>query len=138
MKTYRFQFPHISRFFPAHVFRSLVSWAKLFAAWTAVGLLISINKLTGIQPPVASDTLTDKAVLGAATAPHVLEAQLSYWKKLIEEKPDYRDAYIMAAFLSYQLGEKGQTKEFLQKALTLDPNSSASHKLLKQLEEETK
>ena len=52
----------------------------------------------------------------------ILKASYLYWKKIAEEKPDYRDAYIQAGSLTYQLDNIDEAKRLLQKAQDLDPN----------------
>jgi len=44
------------------------------------------------------------------------------WKQIIEEKPEYRDGYVMFAWYAQELGKTGEAKIALQKAQSLDPN----------------
>lgn len=127
-----FKFPHISRFFSANITKSLLSWTKLIASWAAVGLLINVNRLVPPQTPTSGD---DQSVLGASVATLTAQTQFAYWKKLIEEKPDYRDAYIMAASLAHELGNDEEAMSLINRALTLDPNSTQARELLKRLED---
>ncbi len=51
----------------------------------------------------------------------VLE-ELTFWQKEVEKRPDYRDGYFKLALLNYQLKNLGKSKDYLGKALSLDPN----------------
>lgn len=91
---------------------------------------------------VATDLLSNpSAVLGATSpetilkeweqAPHIAQDQLNHWAGVTREKPDYRDGFIMAAVYAYELGEVEKAKNFLEKALTLEPTATAAQTLLK-------
>lgn len=47
--------------------------------------------------------------------------ELSYWQKIIEEKPDFRDAYFEVGKSFYKIGEHSAGKQFILKALEIDP-----------------
>ena len=83
----------------------------------------------------------DTAVLGAAATPLTLLAQweseprrlnqeYQRWQEIITTRPDYRDGFIQLAALAYQLGQDNQAKEFLDRALILDPYSPEARQLL--------
>jgi tetratricopeptide (TPR) repeat protein len=48
--------------------------------------------------------------------------EIEYWKNVISQKPDYRDAYLKLAILEYKLGDKNESKLYLEKSLILDSN----------------
>lgn len=88
-------------------------------------------------------------VLGATTSPADLlrqwenapkreAADLAYWQSVTVTHPEYRDAYVQMAALSYAGGNLIQTKEYLVRATALDPNGKMVRDLLafitKQLE----
>lgn len=79
----------------------------------------------------------DAAVLGATTLqqeweeqPKMLEASYSYWKQVTDEKSDYRDAFVQAGALSYEMGNTQEAKSFFQKAHDLDPNFQPASAIL--------
>ncbi len=84
------------------------------------------------------ETQTTK-ILGTSTSPldllHQWEMEparlakeLQFWQTIIKEKPDYRDAYLQASALSYQLNRPEDAKKYLDQAAALDPNFPiASH-----------
>lgn len=51
------------------------------------------------------------------------------WEKIIEEKTSYRDGYLQLAYLHYKLYENEKAKEYLEKALELDPNYEPTKEL---------
>lgn len=52
-----------------------------------------------------------------------LEAQLTFWEKQIEEKANYRDAYLEMALLNYQTKRPALARFYFEKAKDLDPNN---------------
>lgn len=71
-------------------------------------------------------------VLGAsATAKTQREAaQMKYWQDTAANHPDYRDAYVQLASLSYQEGNLVQSHAHLVKAQILDPNNATINRLV--------
>ena len=63
--------------------------------------------------------------------PEEVEKLITEWEEIISEKPDYRDGYLQLALLHYQLYENKRAKEYLQKALELDPNFEAAREMEK-------
>lgn len=54
--------------------------------------------------------------------PKELEKKLIFWKKIISNHPDYRDAYLQAAYLSKLLHHESESVEFTELAKKLDPS----------------
>lgn len=52
-----------------------------------------------------------------------------YWQEVINEKPDYRDAYIALAVISFNNKDCPNTKFYLDKAYDLDPDNLGIHEL---------
>lgn len=78
---------------------------------------LSIKKeLTGVQK-----TLLE---------PKQVEEELTFWKKEIAAKPDYRDGWIQLAVRYYELYQLEDAKIALSKAYQLDPNFEATKKLM--------
>lgn len=71
-------------------------------------------------------------VLGAETSVNDQReaAQIKFWQDAAANHPDWRDAYIQLAALSYAQGNLLETKAYLTKASALDPNGKATHDLL--------
>ena len=54
--------------------------------------------------------------------PATVNREESFWKKIVEERPDYRDGYIILALLSYKRKSPSEALMYKNKALALDPN----------------
>jgi len=88
--------------------------------------------LTSIE---SSDLKSAKEALEKAKEkPEKIRQEISFWEKVVKEKPDYRDAYFQLAVLNYQLSQKGATVKYLRKTLELDPNFEPAKKLEKLLD----
>lgn len=55
--------------------------------------------------------------------PEKLKQKYLYWEGVSKTHEDYRDAFLYQADLAFQLKNTAHAKEFLQKALSLDPNN---------------
>src|SRR3989338_11058040 len=56
------------------------------------------------------------------TEPEIVMAEITKWEKLIIKYPNYRDGYIKLAILYWKISDFDKTKNFLSRALELDPN----------------
>lgn len=65
------------------------------------------------------------------TEPQRIKEEITFWKKIVAEKPDYRDAYLQLAILNYQIYDNRKATGYLNKALELDPNFGPSKQLEK-------
>lgn len=54
--------------------------------------------------------------------PKQLEEKLAYWKTVISEHPDYRDAYLQASYIANLLNQKAEASFFMERAKKLDPS----------------
>lgn len=118
-----FRFPQISRFFSATLL--------FLTLWVGFGVLFSINSL-GFE----TNSPSKKEVLGVtATESAKLTDQFNYWVSIAEKKSDYRDAFILASSLAYQLGRYEESKKFINHAYTLDPTFPLVLEIQKLLEE---
>ncbi len=73
-------------------------------------------------------------VLEAATTKRdEIAKERTYWQDVVSRHPGYRDAEFKLAVLSYQLGEKEKAKEYLNEALTIDPNFKEGREFAKQV-----
>lgn len=62
--------------------------------------------------------------------PQRLSRELTLWKKIVAEKPDYPDAYLAAAAAAYKLSSLGEARALLIKAVALNPRHSVAKQLL--------
>ena len=60
-----------------------------------------------------------------------LESTYQFWKRTSEEKPDYRDAQLMAGLLAWQLGQTKEAKEYVTRFENLDGGSEKFKDMLR-------
>ncbi len=104
---------------PAHLFlaRQLLANNQLAEAETEFKLASSlpdINKIGEIK-----------------LQPEKIKEEIVFWQKVVEEFPNYRDAYLKLAILNYKINRLFDAQKFLDKALSIDPNSEVANKFLK-------
>lgn len=58
-----------------------------------------------------------------------LTKELKFWEDAISKHKDYRDAYFQASVLEYKLGNSSKAKMYVEKGLSLDPNSEDGRKI---------
>lgn len=58
-----------------------------------------------------------------------LTKDLKFWESFIAKHQDYKDAYFQASILEYKLGDKAKAKMYVEKGLSLDPNSKDGKKI---------
>lgn len=58
-----------------------------------------------------------------------LTKELRFWESFIAQHQDYRDAYFQASILEYKLGKMVRAKKYVEKGLSLDPNSKEGRKI---------
>lgn len=59
----------------------------------------------------------------------VLTHDLNFWENFISKHQNYRDAYFQASVLEYKLGNTSKAKMYVEKGLSLDPNSEDGRKI---------
>lgn len=119
-------FPRISRVFTVRPFRILATiffWVFCAAfflgnGWLRHEFFIEILKKSSEEPPASS-------VLGAQVE-QKLEISYEFWKRVIQEKPDYRDAYVQLAIVTSQLKKTDEAKMYIERAAELDPNNATT------------
>lgn len=85
--------------------------------------------------------VTNTQVLGAVASPKDMllawqneptrqKQYEDYWQNILTSHPDYRDAYIQLAALSYREGNLTQAHAYLVKAQILDPNNATVNRLV--------
>jgi hypothetical protein len=65
--------------------------------------------------------------------PQQLKSDYAFWEMVASEKPEYRDGLIMAGLYAYQLRNIGESRKYLEKAYTLDPNYEPLNALLEKI-----
>lgn len=58
-----------------------------------------------------------------------LAHDLNFWEDFISKQQNYRDAYFQASILEYKLGSTSKAKMYVEKGLSLDPNSQDGKKI---------
>jgi thioredoxin-like negative regulator of GroEL len=61
--------------------------------------------------------------------PEDIKKLITFWEKIVAEKPNYRDAYLQLAVLQYKVWQNEKAEKYLKKALIVDPNFEASLQL---------
>jgi len=59
-----------------------------------------------------------------------LENEYTFWKRVVEEKPQYKDAYVALGLVSYRLYRNSDAYMYLKKALAIDPNDTNAQHVL--------
>ncbi|MEK7573658.1 MAG: tetratricopeptide repeat protein [Patescibacteria group bacterium] len=62
-----------------------------------------------------------------------IESEIKLWQSAAERFPNYRDAYFQLAVLNYRLRKYDNAREYLKKALKLDPNFKEGRELEQKL-----
>jgi len=150
-------FPHISRIFSASLWLLLLALISFnISVWITKPLAYSDNIFQIFTHPFSALAHEDLAqtlwnsgartraslelaivaelspVLGAQTSALAQReaAHMKYWQDTAANLPDYRDAYIQLASLSYREGNLTQAHAYLLKAQILDPNNATVNHLV--------
>lgn len=139
VRSYISAFPHITRLFSANIFTRVVGKATL---WLVLVFVVFANVYMAygknneafhaihlfIMKRTSPNTDT-KNILGTTDTKSdsnmqttEIRQQFDYWKSIIRDHPDYRDAYVQAAMHAYQLGLFAESRAYIEKAKTIDPN----------------
>ena len=144
------KFPHISRFFSASLLLwlgalfslNILLWTKqqrnsavlavLKAPWspTTHEQLAQQYRQEGRSEQAVTE-LKLASVLGTTTYRDQItqweseraqkEAATAYWRTVADKHPNYRDAFVILASLSYELGRFDEAQQYLTRAESLDP-----------------
>ena len=60
----------------------------------------------------------------------IVSSRLAQWERVIAQHPDYRDGYVQAGVLAYQLQDNHKALSYIEKALVLDPTYLPARKML--------
>ena len=84
------------------------------------------NTILGKEADIRLEELWERKTY---SDPEEIQKLISAWEKIVKEKPDYRDGHLQLALLYYKIFEDEKAKEYLQKAIELDPNCEVGRKL---------
>ena len=51
-----------------------------------------------------------------------VEQEITFWQKQTDKHDNFRDAYFRLALLEYRIGDFNKSKDYTEKALSIDPN----------------
>lgn len=152
-KKRRLDFPQFHRFIPAQLVTQSFILTQKSLLWLLLLTIIAANIYLH-QPELAAyiarGTLQassqtqyqsqKEAVLGEESDVHSTQPaqkradavmqKYTYWKNISLQHPDYRDAYVALATLSYELGYYSEVKRYINMTLSLDPNYPGLQTLL--------
>jgi tetratricopeptide (TPR) repeat protein len=142
VQKYTHRLPHYTRFFSAsgvhqhiYILKNMFVWAiligiilaNIFMAYGKQIVMSSFGK--HIPPRIQTAVFPSSNVLGISDKERTnsvkmdtLKQEYEYWKSIIRNHPDYRDAYIQASIYAYQLGSINEARAYITKAKSLDPN----------------
>lgn len=112
------QFPSIIRTFTEKYF--LTSLVSFFLV--AIVIIFGLDLYRNIKQKEEIDKERQEVI-----------SKIQYWQGITNKYKDYRDAYFQLAVLEYRLGNFRESKFYLQKALSLDPNFEKGRELEKVL-----
>lgn len=64
-----------------------------------------------------------------------INQEIAYWKQIANQYEGYRDVYFRIAALEYKVGNTTESKQYMEKALELDPNFEAGRVLGEKIKE---
>ena len=119
IESFRFLFPKVSPVMLLKIYRgSLKVFIILIFLLTAVLVGIDLKKNISSKEDIDLQRIS-------------LTQELKFWEDFIAKHKDYRDAYLKAAILEYKLGNTSKARVYVEKSLSLDPNSENGRKIEK-------
>jgi tetratricopeptide (TPR) repeat protein len=97
-----------------------VNRAKYFLHYTYCLATILLLTLISIN---INKAITRQKVLGTSINASPLQNEKSYWQKMVSDNPTYIDGYLELAKVDVELGNINEARSYIEKALSLDPNS---------------
>ena len=111
--------PQISRFFSA---MGASRWLKAGSGGLLILIfffLTAINRDKQIEADKKKWTEKAEVILRMQKT----EREITFWEKILEEKGDHRDTFLLLSFLNYKTGRKEIAKDYWKRAWELDPNN---------------
>jgi tetratricopeptide (TPR) repeat protein len=114
---FKFSFPKIN---PARLFKMYWTALKVLVVFAFVSavIVVCLDLQKNLQTKQNIDYQRE-----------VLAKDLSFWKNFIAKYPNYPDAYFQVSILEYRLGDTSKARVYVEKGLSLDPNSGSGRKL---------
>ena len=75
---------------------------------------------------LANDLELLRKIQNIKNQPDEVERQILFWQKVVDQFPNYRDAYIKLAILNWKLYRPFDARKYLDKALEIDPNDKVA------------
>lgn len=119
------EFPKIYRFFTDLPFKRALRTQFLVIAFSTLLVLIltlGFDLLYNLQKQKEQSFQRN-----------ILTSELKAWESIAQKFPNFKDAYFELAVLSYRLGYFRKAREYIKKALFLDPNFERAKELQKKL-----
>jgi hypothetical protein len=60
---------------------------------------------------------------------NILVNNLNFWEDFITEHQNYKDAYFQASILEFKLGDASKARMYVERGLSLDPNSQDGRRM---------
>lgn len=117
------EFPKIYRFFTDKSLKKALKLQSLVIAFSliiALILTLGFDLLHNLQKQKEQSFQRD-----------ILTSELKTWESIAQKFPNFKDAYFELAVLSYRLRDFRKAREYIKKALFLDPNFEKAKELLK-------
>lgn len=128
------ELPNIPRSIPE---KTPSSWLGL-ASLRSHGEVVIVSFLCGVLlmgiGVVSTELYTNVQELKKREAMRqVLTDQKQYWRDIVLKYPDYKDALLQLAVVSYQLGERDEALRAIGKVLEIDPNDAVGREFEKKI-----
>ncbi|CAN5295534.1 hypothetical protein BH10PAT1_BH10PAT1_7850 [soil metagenome] len=96
------------------------SYKKYFIHYTYCLAIIALLSITTLN---INKYLDSQKVLGTSIDVTPLQNERLYWQTLVSQNPTYIDGYLELAKVNVELSNKVEAEIYINKALSLDPNS---------------
>ena len=126
--------PSIPRKIPESASSSWVSLATIRTHAEVIlvsfisGVLLMGIGLVGVELQKNHEELKRREALHQALSMHQ-----QYWRGIVSKYPDYKDAYLQLAIVSYQLGDADEAKGAIGKVLEIDPNDATGQEFARKI-----
>ncbi len=118
-KLFATQFPNIYRIIP----ESIAAISKYLALARTISIcLISIYLLTATIAQFNQLQNNREQIKNITLKRNSIKNEIIYWQKITNEFKNYSDAYLKIASLEYNLGNTQIAKNYIDKALSINPN----------------
>lgn len=93
--------------------------------------LLTTNQFTQAETEarLAANEETLQKIQEVKNQPEDIKGQIRFWQEVIDQFPNYRDAYIKLAILNWKIYRSFEAKRNLEKAFQIDPNNEVLNNL---------